>query len=482
MSEQIVNKIDGIGRNIIKKTTTVERITPNLIAYEQRLHDLENTIGGFDWRISNKVNISDYSDTDILNKIKTVDGTGSGLDSDLLDGHSASYFSPQITTYTKTEVDSLIANSGGGGTSETPESILLKIKTVDGTGSGLDADLLDGHSASYFSPQTTTYTKTEVDSLIGSGGSSETPSSILLKLKTVDGAGSGLDADLLDGRSASYFSSTTHIHDDRYFTETECNTNFLGKTAKAADSNLLDGIDGNYYRGKNYGSNSQDPNLVTYPNILSNHSHTPSSAYYWYITTTFYGNPSSTSNRGQIAVQYNGGSGFAVYARSCYSTNWTPWVKLDNNNIVATEALLAAQATKLQHPRTIDIVGDITANAVAFDGTANIAINAQVNNDSHYHTAGTINMAASHGTNGYVKLATGTYIQWGYGTQTSDTDVNIYFPIAFPTACLNVTSTRYSTHSKYPSHIYRYYRTYFVKSRPDEINSTHSFLWQAIGY
>ena len=45
----------------------------------------------------------------------------------------------------------------------------------------------------------------------------------------------------------------------------------------------------------------------------------------------------------------------------------------------------AATATKLATARTIDITGDITATAVAFDGTSNIAISAQVNNDSHTH-------------------------------------------------------------------------------------------------
>ena len=45
----------------------------------------------------------------------------------------------------------------------------------------------------------------------------------------------------------------------------------------------------------------------------------------------------------------------------------------------------AATATALATARTIDITGDITATAVAFDGTANIAISAAVNNDSHTH-------------------------------------------------------------------------------------------------
>ena len=44
------------------------------------------------------------------------------------------------------------------------------------------------------------------------GGSNETGASILAKLLTVDGAGSGLDADLLDGQHAAAFALLAHIH------------------------------------------------------------------------------------------------------------------------------------------------------------------------------------------------------------------------------------------------------------------------------
>ncbi len=48
----------------------------------------------------------------------------------------------------------------------------------------------------------------------------------------VDGSGTGLDADLLDGQHATAFAAAGHNHDAAY----------LGKTAKAADSDLLDGL------------------------------------------------------------------------------------------------------------------------------------------------------------------------------------------------------------------------------------------------
>lgn len=71
-----------------------------------------------------------YTAADVLAKILTVDGSGSGLDADTLDGHDTAYFLA-ASAYTAADV-------------------LAKILTVDGAGSGLDADTLDGHDTSYF--------------------------------------------------------------------------------------------------------------------------------------------------------------------------------------------------------------------------------------------------------------------------------------------------------------------------------------------
>lgn len=60
-----------------------------------------------------------------------------------------------------------------------------------------------------------------------------TASIILSRVKTVDGTGSGLDADLLDGSHASAFAASAHTHDDRYYTEGEMDT-FLGSKADLA--------------------------------------------------------------------------------------------------------------------------------------------------------------------------------------------------------------------------------------------------------
>lgn len=122
---------------------------------------------------------------EILTALKTVDGTGSSLDADLLDGYHATALA---------------------GTAEVAAgTILAKLLTVDGTGTGLDADLLDGQHGTAFAAVGHTHT--------GYAGTAEvTAGTILAKLLTEDGTGSGLDADLLDGQHAAAFAGTAHTH------------------------------------------------------------------------------------------------------------------------------------------------------------------------------------------------------------------------------------------------------------------------------
>jgi len=77
----------------------------------------------------------------------------------------------------------------------------------------------------------------------------------------------------------------------------------------------------------------------------------------------------------------------------------------------------AATATKLATARTIDITGDITATAVAFDGSANISISAAVNNNSHSHT--TSNLSDTDVTKEALNYAQDLY---GTGVTTTEFD------------------------------------------------------------
>ena len=75
-------------------------------ALDTRLDSVESSILTFattsyvDNGLNGKVNTTDYTASDVLTKIKTVDGSGSGLDADLLDGLNSSDFVKMTTDQT----------------------------------------------------------------------------------------------------------------------------------------------------------------------------------------------------------------------------------------------------------------------------------------------------------------------------------------------------------------------------------------------
>ena len=106
----------------------------------------------------------------VLVAVRSVDGDGSGLDADRLDGiDSTRFFQP--------------AEDGAAGL------VLGLVSTLDGSGSGLDADELDGLDSS--------------DLLVVADASA--PGTVRDLLRGADGSGSGVDADLLDGVDSTQF-------------------------------------------------------------------------------------------------------------------------------------------------------------------------------------------------------------------------------------------------------------------------------------
>jgi len=114
------------------------------------------------------VPLVNYTAADVLSKIKTVDGSTSGLDADVVDSFHASK-TPAANTIPVSETDGKINNAwinltgldadkvDGKHASEfqlamSDTDVLNKIKNVDGTGSGLDADTVDGKHADEFTP------------------------------------------------------------------------------------------------------------------------------------------------------------------------------------------------------------------------------------------------------------------------------------------------------------------------------------------
>src|ERR1041384_5412776 len=192
--------------------------------------------------IAELYNIASGGDpADILEKLLTVDGPGSGLNADLLDGFNSSAFAAAIHAHAISDVTGLqaaldakaalvhthaIADVTGlqaaldaklNASSFTAAAVLTLLLTVDGSGSGLDADTLDGMSSAAFAAASHTHAQSDVTGLTAAlaaklDASAYTAADVLSKLLTVDGAGTGLDADLLDGMSSSAFALASHAH------------------------------------------------------------------------------------------------------------------------------------------------------------------------------------------------------------------------------------------------------------------------------
>ncbi len=173
-----------------------------------------------------------------LAAVKTLDGAGSGLDADTLDGLSSAAF-----LQNGEQVMALLIAADGSGSGldadrldghdssafiRTAAQLIELLLSTDGTGTGLDADRLDGHDSSEFINTTDPATAAQLLSLLlevdgaDSGLDADlldghdstlfmraadpaTAAQILNLLLTVDGAGTGLDADTLDGLHASKF-------------------------------------------------------------------------------------------------------------------------------------------------------------------------------------------------------------------------------------------------------------------------------------
>ncbi len=140
------------------------------------------------------------SPDEVLVALRSVDGAGSGVDADLFDGLDSASF--------------VRSNA----------QVLSLLREVDGPGSGVDADRLDGlDSSAFFQPATP-------------GAASQVLSLVL----SVDGAGSGLDADRLDGLDSSAFLQPAAAGADSQVLEM---TKRVDGAGSGLDADRLDGID-----------------------------------------------------------------------------------------------------------------------------------------------------------------------------------------------------------------------------------------------
>lgn len=154
--------------------------------------------------LADKLDVSAYTAADVLAKLLTVDGSSSGLDADTLDG-------------TELAAIALLASPGFSGTPTAPtaaagtnttqiattEYVETAIANVINGAPGL-LDTIDEIAAAIGDDANFATTITNAIAL-KLDATAYTAADVLAKLLTVDGTGSGVDADLLDGvEGASY--------------------------------------------------------------------------------------------------------------------------------------------------------------------------------------------------------------------------------------------------------------------------------------
>jgi hypothetical protein len=360
-----------------------------------------------------------YTAADVLAKLKTVDGTTSGLDADLLDGYQSDYFLDYTNLTNK------------------PVFTAADVGALPADGVAVDATKLGGQPSSYYLPATTfavTYTASDV----------------LTKLKTVDGAGSGLDADLLDGHDGSYF---------------------LPASSPAVDSALLDGKPGSFYLNNGVATFAdaaaklQTPRAITISGDADGTADFDGTANvtieialdsvaapgtYTLVNVDAKGRVLSGTRPATLtALGVNTGAGsgldadlldghqgsyFAPVASIPEGSSTLPlmdgvaaigtgttWARHDHVHASDTSRLAATAtavaAAKLATARTIAISGDITGTATSFDGTTDITITASITDQDLPITCTSNNWGQAPSNGFHALMGAGTTATWLlYGT------------------------------------------------------------------
>ena len=158
---------------------------------------------------------ADQTPAQILTAIKTVDGVGSGLDADLLDGQSSAHYATASSAATNaSDIAANTSDISAIQSAQTVQDSAIALNTAKVTGA--DRLLLSGGALTGAVSTTSTIDGRDVsvdgaklDAIESSATADQTAAEILTAIKTVDGAGSGLDADLLDGQSGSYYTGYT---------------------------------------------------------------------------------------------------------------------------------------------------------------------------------------------------------------------------------------------------------------------------------
>lgn len=164
------------------------------------------------------------------------DGSGSGLDADKLDGVQGSSFLRSDTADTAT---GKITFSGGIDGFDISNGISGNNFNISGVNALTINDPGEGITFTGTNNVTLYAIDDANDNIMNFSGAAQLQrNGNKVWDAGNDGSGSGLDADTLDGSHASAFATSGHTHDDRYYTETEADSRFVNVTGDTMSGNL----------------------------------------------------------------------------------------------------------------------------------------------------------------------------------------------------------------------------------------------------
>lgn len=257
-----------------------------------------------------------------------------------------------------------------------------------------------------------------------------------------DGQGSGLDADLLDGKDSTYFTNAGNLVSGivpvamlsgTYNIDISGNAATATKLATARTISLTGNVSGSAsFDGSSNISINADVSYSANSDKLDG-----------YHATDFVKRSGDTMT-GNLYVNTTGvtGTPIVAYAMGNPNTGFNASASGNIQGIVNGVKILEL------NPSGATINGNTVWHA-GNDGTGS-GLDADLLDGKHWSdikgyidaNAGSI-VAQSLGTNGYVKFNTGLMIQWGTGwASPRGGDGIVYFPVSFPNACLRVVGVQ----------------------------------------
>ena len=316
-------------------------------------------------------------------------------------------------------------------TSYTAADVLSKIKTVDGSSSGLDADLLDGQDGAYYRNATNINAGILDKARLPASVDANTTGNAATATKTTATAPTGSSAELMRGAMGGndYFLIRIGGNADAGWSEIATADNgtepiyvrqYTGDFVTVARTvTLLDGsgntsfpgsVSATEFSGPLTGNASTASALQT-ARTINNISFNGSAN----ITVE----PYVELDTGTAATRYLTfvDSSTAGYQRLNMDSGLT--YNPSTNVLGATISGNASTATKLQTARTIALSGDVTGS-VAFDGSANATITAAISNAVVLTSCA----AAAAGGVGTYAFLRGNYNDYSFGATLAGSSLN----------------------------------------------------------